>query len=157
DINVTGAHVVGATPAGLTLNPDGTFVYTAGTPTSFTYCGNGATTGPACAVVTLAVATPELAIAITCPNSGVSATVSTTLSIKPPGILAGCKDAAGYPLTVNAASVAASAGLTLTVDANGGFNASEAACVAPAISCTRTFTFKAQNSQNTVSSTTATV
>ena len=52
DINVTGAHVVGTAPAGLTLNPDGTFVYTGGTPTSFTYCGNGASSGPACALVT---------------------------------------------------------------------------------------------------------
>jgi len=41
DINVFGVKVVGAAPAGLTLNLDGTFTYTAGVPTSFTYCGNG--------------------------------------------------------------------------------------------------------------------
>ena len=40
DINVYGAQVMGTAPTGLTLNPDGTFVYKAGTPTTFTYCGN---------------------------------------------------------------------------------------------------------------------
>src|SRR6266704_5343179 len=46
DVNVYGVKVMGSV-AGLTLNLDGTFTYT-GAPTSFTYCGNGATTGPAC-------------------------------------------------------------------------------------------------------------
>ena len=34
DINVYGVKVVGTAPAGLTLNADGTFVYTAGTTTT---------------------------------------------------------------------------------------------------------------------------
>jgi hypothetical protein len=150
DVNVYGVKVVGTLPAGLTLNLDGTFVYTAGTPTTFSYCGNGTTTGPACATVTLGAATIEAASGITCPASAFSSTVATTLNIKPPGVLAGCTDAAGYPLTVNAASVTPSGGLTLSVDPNGGFNASVAAAG------TFSFTFKAQNSQGTVAATTAT-
>src|SRR5215469_2002917 len=150
DVNVYGAVVVGTVPTGLTLNLDGTFVYTGGTPTTFTYCGNGTTSGAACATVTLGAATIEAASGITCPNSTFPSTVATAVSIKPPGILAGCKDAAGYPLTVNAASVTPS-GVTLSVDANGGFNAS------PAGTGAHTFTFKAENSQGTVAANAATV
>jgi hypothetical protein len=149
DINVYGVQVMGTAPTGLTLNPDGTFVYTAGTPTTFTYCGNGATSGPACALVTLGAAPIEAGSGITCPSSSFSSN-ATSLSIKPPGILAGCKDAAGYPLTVNAASVTSAGFTALSVDPNGGFNASSA-------SGSYTFTFKAQNSQGTVAATTATV
>ena len=93
----------------------------------------------------------EAGSGITCTASAFSSNVATTLSIKPPGILAGCKDAAGYPLTVNAASVTPRTGVTLSVDPNGGFNASVAAAG------TYAFTFKAQNSQGTVSATAATV
>ena len=150
DINVYGVKVSGTAPAGLTLNEDGTFVYTAGTPTSFTYCGNGTTAGAACATVTLGAAPIEAASDISCPASAYSSTVATTLSIKPPGVLAGCKDAAGYPITVNAASVTAS-GFTLSVDPNGGFNAS-----VPSAGI-YTFSFKPQNSQGTVGATAATV
>src|SRR5438034_6965182 len=64
DVNVYGVKVMGSV-AGLTLNLDGTFTYT-GAPTSFTYCGNGATTGPACATVNLNAATIENAAGITC-------------------------------------------------------------------------------------------
>src|SRR4029077_2379005 len=77
--------------------------------------------------------------------------VATHLMIAPPGILAYDKDGAGYPLTVNAVSVTPSAGLTLSVDPNGGFVADVTAPGA------YTFTYKAQNSQNTVSSAAATV
>ena len=151
DINVSGVHVVGTAPTGLTLHPDGTFVYTAGTTTSFTYCGNGATAGAACALVTLGGAPIEAAAGITCANSAFPSTVSTSLSIKPPGVLAGCKDAAGYPLTVNAASVTSSGFATLSVDPNGGFNATVTGAGA------HSFTFKAQNSQGTVAAAAATV
>jgi hypothetical protein len=151
DVNVYGARVIGTAPAGLTLNPDGTFVYTAGSPTSFTYCGNGVTSGPACALVTLGAAPIEAGTGITCSSSSFSSN-ATTLSIKPPGILAGCKDAAGYPLTVNAASVTWAGFSALSVDPNGGFNAS-----ASALGGSFSFTFNAQNSQGTVSASTATV
>ena len=151
DINISGVQVFGTAPTGLTLNADGTFVYTAGTPTSFMYCGNGATTGaaPLCATVTLGAAPLEAAGGIAVGNTTFNSNVATTLSIKPPGILATSKDGAGYPLTVNAASVSAVTGPgsgSVSVDANGGFNATVSA---PG---QYTFTFKAQNSQGTVSS-----
>src|SRR5216110_2571419 len=41
DVNVFGAQVQGTVP-GLAMNANGTFTYT-GAPTTFTYCGNGAT------------------------------------------------------------------------------------------------------------------
>ena len=148
DVNIYGVQVQGTVP-GLTLNADGTFTYT-GAPTTFTYCGNGSTTGPACAMVTLGAAPKEAVSGITMGNSSYTSN-ATFLKIAPPGILAADKDAAGYPLTVNAASAAHASGLTLTVDPNGGFNASVAAAG------TYTFTYKAQNSQGTVSTSTATV
>jgi FtsP/CotA-like multicopper oxidase with cupredoxin domain len=157
DTNVYGVQLVGTVP-GLSLSANGTFTYT-GAPTSFTYCANGSVTGTSCSsgittTVTLGAAPIEAATGISCTNSAFSSTTGTTLSIKPPGILANCKDAAGYPLTVNAASVTAS-GFTVSVDANGGFNASAAACTTG--TCAHSFTFKAQNSQNTVSAASATV
>src|SRR6266851_9673898 len=125
DINISGVQVVGTVPAGLTLNTDGTFSYTAGTPTSFTYCGNGATSGAACTTVTLGAAPLEA-------NTGISMNPitynanGTFLKIAPPGILSVDKDGAGYPLKFNALT-GQSAGLTLSVDPNGGFNASAGA------------------------------
>jgi hypothetical protein len=149
DINILGVQLQG-TVAGLTLNSNGTFTYTAGTATTFTYCGNGFTSGPACATVTLGAAPMEGASGITMNPIAFNAN-GTSLKILPPGILAVDKDGAGYPLTVNATSVTPASGLTLSVDANGGFNAS----VATAGSYT--FTYRAQNSQGTVSASTATV
>ena len=157
----TGAAVVNGVTQ-FTLNTNGTFTYTpaAGTTSdSFAYCGNGATSGAACTTVTLAACTTasgclEAGSGITCsvPTSPTySSTVATTLSIKPPGILSFCKDAAGYPLTVNTASVSPSSGLTLSVDPNGGFNASVSGAGA------YSFSFKAQNSQGTVAAAAATV
>jgi hypothetical protein len=158
DSNIYGVHVVGTAPTGLVLNADGTFTYS-GAPTTFTYCGNGATSGAACATVNLNAAVLESAGGITCavpapvaPATSTYAATAASFSIKPPGILAFCKDAAGYPLTVNAASVPATCGSgVLSVDPKGGFNVTGA----PGSSCS--FSFKAQNSQNTVSSTAATV
>src|SRR5712691_11166967 len=157
DTNVYGVKVVG-TVAGLTLNTDGTFTYT-GAPTSFTYCANGTVTGAACssgvtATVTLGAATIEAAGGIVMNPITYTSNVATSLSIKNPGILSVDKDNAGYPLTVNAASVSALSGTgtgTVTVDANGGFNATVSAAG------TYTFTYHAQNSQGTVSSSAATV
>src|SRR5882762_3617882 len=152
DINVFGVKVSGIAPAGLTLNTDGTFTYTAGTPTTFTYCGNGTTTGAACNSVQLNAAPLEANSGITMGNITYNSNVATSLSIMSPGVLSVDKDALGYPLTVNAASVTPGVGSpTVSVDANGGFHASVSAAG------TYTFTYKAQNSQGTVSSGTATV
>src|ERR1700730_13836946 len=149
DVAIYGVQLQG-TVAGLTLNPDGTFTYTGGTPTSFTYCGNGAISGAACTTVTLGAAPLEAASGIVMKPISYNAN-ATFLKIGSPGVLSVDKDLLGYPLTVNAASVTPGAGLTLLVDANGGFNASAAT---PG---THTFTYKAQNSQGTVSSASATV
>src|SRR5467141_3397475 len=155
DTNVYGVHVVGTVP-GLTLNANGTFTYL-GSPTSFTYCANGTTLtslAPVCTTVTLGAAQLEAASGIVMNPITYTSNVATSLSIKSPGILSVDKDNAGYPLTV-ASSVGnapvASSGLTLSVDQNGGFNASVSAAG------TYTFSYKAQNSQGTVSSSTATV
>src|SRR3989454_7197007 len=156
DTNVFGVQLLAAPTGGtLALNANGTFTYTPNVGTgsdSFTYCANGTVTGTTCssgitATVTLGAAPIEAASGITCPNSAFSSTVATTLSIKPPGILAGCRDLAGYPLTVNAASVTAG---FVSVDPNGGFNAT-----VPGAG-TYSFTFRAQNSQGTVAAAAAT-
>ena len=142
DVNIYGVKVVGAVPGGLVLNPDGTFIYSGGVAgTSFTYCGNGATTGPACALVTLGAATIENASGITCnvPIPTYTSNVATSLSIKPPGVLSFCKDAAGYPLRVAGASFS---GFTLSINPDGSFNATGS----PG---SHTFTFTPQNSQGT--------
>jgi hypothetical protein len=152
DVNVFGVQVQGTPPTGLTLYPNGTFTYTAGAATSFTYCANGGTT--ACALVTLGLAPTEAGSGITMNPITFTSNVATSLSIKPPGVLVVDSDGKGYPLTVVTTGGQApvpSSGLTLSVDPNGGFNASVAAAG------TYTFTYHAQNSQGTVSSTTATV
>jgi hypothetical protein len=152
DINVYGVQVVTAPAHGtLTLNANGTFTYVPNAgwiPDSFVYQGNGVT-GPT-ATVTLGAASIEAASGITVVNDTYTSTVSNSLSIKSPGVLLNDSDAAGYPLTVNAASVTPVSGLTLSVDKSGAFNAS----AAPG---TYTFTYKAQNSQGTVSAGAATV
>jgi hypothetical protein len=153
DVNISGVKVQ-APVAGLTLNTDGTFTYL-GAPTSFTYCGNGATSGAACATVTLGAAGIEAASGITCtvPTPTYTSTVATALSIKPPGILSFCRDAAGYPLKVNAASVSGSlspAG-SVSVDENGGFTATVGGAG------DYTFSFKPENSQGTPSANAANV
>jgi len=154
DTNVYGVQVVTAV-AGLTLNTDGTFTYT-GAPTSFTYCANGSVTAGVCssgitATVTLGAAPLEAAGGITVVNDAYTSNVATSLSIMSPGVLSNDSDALGYPLTVNAASVVAGGGLTVSVDSNGGFHASVGSAG------TYTFTYNAQNSQGTVSASSATV
>jgi hypothetical protein len=151
DVNVIGVQV--QTPPGggtLVLNTDGTFTYTpnAGTTSdSFSYCGNG---GVTCTTVTLGAAPLEAGSGITMAGTTYTAN-GTFLRIQPPGILAFDRDGAGYPLTVNTTSVAPSSGLTLAVDATGGFSASVASAG------TYTFSYKAQNSQGTTSAGSATV
>jgi hypothetical protein len=156
DVNVLGVQVsTPPTKGTLVLAANGTFTYTPNAgwtaPDSFGYCGNGATSGPACTVVTLNAASIEAATGITVNNITYTSNVATSLKVLSPGVLSVDKDAAGYPLTVVASSVTPSAGLTLNVDQNGGFNAS-----VPQAGV-YTFTYKAQNSQLTQSAATATV
>jgi Chitobiase/beta-hexosaminidase C-terminal domain/Fn3 associated/Bacterial Ig domain len=152
DLNVFGVKVTTApTQGSLTLNADGTFTYVAGNAFSgsdtFGYCGNGATSGVTCTTVTLNPAAIESASGISCPAGSFASKLATSLKINAPGVLAGCTDAKGFPLTVNAASVTPASGLTLTVDATGAFKASVASAG------TYSFTYKAQNAQGTVATT----
>ena len=157
DTNVYGVSVLTAPTNGtLTLNANGTFTYvpsaTGTAPDSFVYQANG---NPAItATVTLGAATVEGAGGIVMGNITYTSEVATSLSIKSPGVLSVDKDNAGYPLTVNTASVGNYGGpgtLTLAMDKSGAFNAS---VTAPG---TYSFTYKAQNSQGTVSASSATV
>jgi hypothetical protein len=159
DINVYGVKVVGTAPAGLTLNTDGTFTYTAGTTTSFTYCGNGTTSGAACALVTLGAGDAGTAAGIVMSNIAYTSSEAAHLAIAPPGILSVDKDNAGYPLTVVTPLASTAVGLTVVADPNGGFNASLATpCPATSTAgCVYNFTYNAQNSRGTVSSSAATV
>ena len=158
DVNVLGVQAqVSAQPTQgtLSLNTDGTFTYAAiagwtGSD-SFTYCGNGATLASAnaaalCTTVTLGPAPVEAAsgMTLTCSALSYTSKEATFIKVPPPGVLSCVNDAAGYPLTVNAASVVPGPGLTLNMAANGGFAASVASAGV------YTFTFQPQNSQGTV-------
>jgi hypothetical protein len=140
DVNVYGVTLMG-TVAGLTLNPNGTFTYL-GAPTSFMYCANGTVTGTTCsskitATVTLGAAAPEASAGIVCTNPTFKSATAGYINIPAPGVLAYCKDTAGYPLTV-ALPVSG-----VTIEANGGFIATGASA----------FTFQAKSSQGTLSAT----
>ena len=166
DLNVFGVALnVPPAHGTVTLNANGTFTYvpdtswSGATPTTqdtFSYLANGSTTLGA--KVTLGAAVVEAGSGITlCNPTATNATpctfVSNTanhLKVASPGVLAGAIDAAGYPLTVKVASVTPASGLTITMDAKGGFTAT-----APS-SGTYTFTFQAQNSQGTLSQNTGT-
>ncbi len=156
DVNVFGVQVTTPPTQGtLTLNVDGTFQYAASNSwsvsDSFKYCGNGATSGSACATVSLGAETIEGASGITCGNSSFTSSLAHSLKISAPGVLSGCKDAAGYPLKVDTATITPVSGLTLQVDSTGAFTATVGGTGA------YTFTFKAQNSQGTDVATAATV
>jgi hypothetical protein len=154
DSNVYGVQLAAPVAANgtVTLNANGTFTYVPnGTATSdsFGYCANGTTT--ICTTVTLGAAKIEAGSGITMANIAYTSNVATFITIAPPGILSVDKDGAGYPLSVSNPSGVAASGCTLVLDANGGFNATSPG---PG---TCTFTYSAQNSQGTVSATTAKV
>jgi hypothetical protein len=160
DTNVYGVQLLTQAANGtVTLNGNGTFTYVpTGTAVadSFTYCANGSVAASACssaltATVTLGAAAIEGASGITVHNISYTASTASHIIIPPPGVLSVDKDAAGYPLSVVASSVTPAGGLTLNMDANGGFNATVGA---PG---TYTFTYNAQNAQGTQSATAATV
>jgi hypothetical protein len=164
DVNIFGVALDTThlpTKGTLTLNTDGTFTYVANGNwsggDSFGYCGNGATSGMACTTVTLGAAPIESSGGITVNPDDYTSVVATALSIKSPGVLLNDTDGAGYPLTVSAADVTPVSGPTgwsIAVDANGGFLATVPAHTGPV---TATFTYKAKNSQGTLSANAATV
>jgi hypothetical protein len=172
DTNVYGVNLL-ALPANgtVTLNANGTFTYVpTGTATtdSFTYCANGTVTAAVCSSgITASVAlnpATSLTGGIAIGNKTFTSNLGTSISIKPGGVLTtpwdGCvpssaslcrdNDAAGFPLSV-VTPITATGGLTVNMDSNGGFTATVSA------SGTYTFTYQVQNSQGTVSASSATV
>jgi hypothetical protein len=155
DTNVYGVELVG-TKAGLTLYPDGTFTYAAPstfTPTTFTYCANGTVTGTTCssgitAQVTLGAAAADTGI--TCTSPSFTSNSANRIAVQTPGLLAGCTDAGGYPITVDTTSIAPSSGISVVAAANGGFIATTTNTAANADLIT-SFTFKAKSSYGTSS------
>src|SRR6516164_1264518 len=158
DTNVYGVQLLTAPTGGtVVLNPDGTFTYTAGASTTsdtFTYCANGTVSGTTCssgvsAQVNLNAATGDAATIITCsPAPSFTSNSSNYISVKTPGLLTNCKDSAGYPLTVDPATVVAGAGISVFADANGGFVASTTTAT-NTVDTTTTFTFQAKSSYGT--------
>ncbi len=147
----------GATPL-LAFQSNGTFTYAqlstdATCGGTFTYRVNGTTVATAtitqCDASTLGCS--QLGGAPTAAADTYSSNIASRLQISPPGVLMNDTDPSGLALRVNVSSVAASAGLTLSVNPDGSFAASTAT---PGI---YTFTYEAQNSQNRVSASPATV
>jgi Bacterial cadherin-like domain len=147
----------------VTLQPDGTFTYSI-TDNSFSntfsdtfgYCANGTA---ACAIVTLKAAPIEAASGIKVNNDAYTSNLAKTLVVNSPGVLGNDVDGIGYPLSVSGATSAAPlqvqlsgpSGGTVTIGPDGGFSAN---VPGPG---TYTFTYKAANSQGTVSTSDATV
>jgi hypothetical protein len=170
DVNVYGVELSTAPTAGtLTCNAvpgnpvpgicaNGTFTYTpspgagatatAASPLvdSFGYCANGAAaaTGSLCTTVTLNLSALSGAPLVN--NITYTSKMATFLKIPSPGVLSVDSDPNGLPLQVLLSSVTPPLGVTLNVDAQGGFTAS-----APGVG-TYTFTYIAQNSQGRQSS-----
>jgi hypothetical protein len=169
DKNVYGVTLLTpATSGTVTLNKNGTFTYvpnagSTATSDSFAYCANTspatiASTGcPAnlTATVTLAKSNISDTAGVTCTAVPTfNAKVSSTLSVRTPGVLAGCSDGASLPLTVAGAPTTTPIAMagpgtgTVVIESNGGFTATASA---PGI---YTFSFQAQNSLKAVSSAT---
>jgi hypothetical protein len=163
DVNVYGVQLVAGSAVGgsVVLNANGTFTFT---PTaasgSFQYCANG--TASLCATVTLGAAPIEAGTDITVGADAYMSTTAKSLSIKSPGLLENDKDAAGYPLVVDISSVTPASGLVacptpapgcLAVNTDGSFTAMPTSSAAG----TYSFTYKAKNSQGTLSAAAATV
>jgi hypothetical protein len=150
DTNVYGVQLLTAAGSGtVTLNANGTFTYVpsgTGTTDSFSYCANGTVTGTTCSSgVTATVTLGALGNAggITCSSSAFSSNTATYLAVRTPGVLAYCKDSAGYPLTVDTSTAPTLSGPgtgSVLMDANGGFTASVSAAG------NYTFSFTAKNS-----------
>ncbi len=152
DVNIYGVQVSSGPAKGtLALNANGTFQYVPNSGwsggDSFTYCGNGATSGAACTTVTLGAAQVENASGISVPANSFTANTATYIKVAAPGLLTGAKDAAGYPLQVVTSSVSMSGSTNLIPDSQGGFLATVAGMG------TYTISFKVQNSQGTSSGT----
>ncbi|HZV54355.1 MAG TPA: hypothetical protein VFF82_05380, partial [Rhodocyclaceae bacterium] len=155
DTGIYGVAVYGTAPAGLSLNSDGTFTYAGAPGVSFTYCGNGDTSGvttgaaPLCATVNIQACTGAcLGSAPIAGDDLYTSKVASRLQISPPGVLGNDRDPSGLPLKAVLASAGTCAGVELNPD--GSFSA-------PGVGASCAFTYNAVNSQNTSSTAAATV
>lgn len=163
DVNMYGAQIATQPGSGtVTLNPDGTFSYTPNsssvTTDSFGYCGNGATTGPACTTVTIAACTGSCkGPAPVATADTYSSTVSGFLKVHIPGVLVNDSDPSGHPLTAvldNGCSAPqngaiALTGAQITLNPDGSFTA------LPPGAGSFYFCYHAVNSQQTLSNSTS--
>ncbi|MEI8169064.1 MAG: Ig-like domain-containing protein [Rhodoferax sp.] len=146
DIAVAAVAVVTKpTHGNLSLNSDGSFVYTAtagfmGIDT-FTYNGNGGLTNTA--TVTLSVASTGTGVAPTAAADSYISTISTKFSVSRPGVLANDTDPTGYLLKASLVNTGTCALVAMNPD--GSFSATKGA------GATCSFTYVAVNSQGTPS------
>ena len=154
DVGVYGVQIKTQPTGGtLTLNPNGTFTYVpnAGTTSdSFTYQANG--NAALTATVTLAACSAGsncLSGAPVASDDAFSSNIASQLHIGAPGVLGNDRDPAGLPLT--ASIVGSASGGTVTLNADGSFNAVPVAAPVGNATSTVTFKYKAANSQNTTS------
>ena len=149
DVAVTSVALAGAAPAGLALNPDGSFTYAPGntlqnTTVTFQYTGNGGAAGTA--TVSLLIGTaggaptanPDAYTSHIAPTSAAPGRFSAPR----PGVLANDTDPSGYLLT--AGGVTASTCASVSLDADGSFTATSTAS-------TCSFSYVATNAQGTAS------
>ncbi len=156
DVGVYGVTLSG-TLAGLTLNSNGTFVFSGAvgpTGTTFSYCGTGAASAAcatvhlnACASVAGCMGGAPIAIA-----DAYNSNIAARLQISPPGVLGNDVDPSGLPLRASAASNVVGGSVTLNPD--GSFVATPTPPPTGAGTATVTFDYTASNSQNTPSGTT---
>ncbi|MEX3953709.1 Ig-like domain-containing protein [Paraburkholderia sp. EG287B] len=157
DANVYGVQVkTPPTGGSLTLNPDGTFVYTPSqgtTADSFVYQANG--NPNAAATVTLTACTTGNGCQSGPPTAGNAAytsNIASRLQISEPGVLTYASDPNGLQLT--ATLVGTPSGGSVTLNPDGSFTASPAtAPMGSAASASVTFQYQAVNAQNTASNT----
>ncbi|WP_233805051.1 choice-of-anchor Q domain-containing protein [Paraburkholderia sp. HP33-1] len=154
DVGVYGVQVKTPPTSGtLTLNANGTFTYVpnAGTTSdSFVYQANG---NPAItALVTLAPCTAAANCLSGTPvavNGAYTSNIASQFHEGAPGVLLPDHDPSGLPLT--ASIVGSATGGTVTLNADGSFNAVPSAPPKGTATATVTFQYKAVNSQNTAS------
>ncbi|HEX4597380.1 MAG TPA: hypothetical protein VH278_06305, partial [Burkholderiaceae bacterium] len=148
----------------LTLNPDGTFVYTQ--PSTNTTCGgtftfyaNGNTTLAGSATIS---PSPTLAQKPVAGNDVYTSNIARLLRVAAPGVLANDSDPNNYPLCAapagatacptTATTIAGTGGATINLKPDGSFTATMASAPTTG-TATATFTYVAVNSENSVSNT----
>lgn len=157
DSNVYGVQVKTPPSGGvLTLNPDGTFVYTPNqgtTADSFVYQANGNPNASATVMLTACSSGNGcLSGPPTAGNAAYTSNIASRLQIAEPGVLTYASDPKGLQLT--AALVGTPTGGSVTLNPDGSFTASPAtAPKGSAASAKVTFQYQAVNAQNTASNT----